>query len=207
MPRPFPRSRADVEEAVDHRQAVALLVGQAGADQFAGLPVLRRLAIFDEIGSDRRLLDHVGEIALVHLGHAAARMADLEIALQQLVLLLRRPRLARGDFQVRMLAKHLALRGVGRELGRENANRHAGRAVDAAWTVGDRLAAAESDPPERLVELARMAARQFREHLPLDLARQIRTRRRIGHEEFREPERCAQADSPPRWLRITLCDW
>ena len=37
----------DVEEAIDHRQAVALLVAEAGPDQLAGAAVHRRLAIFD----------------------------------------------------------------------------------------------------------------------------------------------------------------
>src|SRR3546814_8316568 len=40
-----------LEEAIDHRQAIGLLVGEAGADELARTPVRRRLAIFDEIGS------------------------------------------------------------------------------------------------------------------------------------------------------------
>ena len=79
----------------------------------------------------------------------------------------------------------------GFEFGGEDADRDAGRAVDAAGTVGDGLAAAETDPAERLVELARMAARKLGEHLPLDLARQIRARARVGHEEFRKAKWCA----------------
>ena len=53
MPRPLRASGPDVEEAVDHRQAVGLLVGQAGADQPARAAVDRRLAIFDDVGADR----------------------------------------------------------------------------------------------------------------------------------------------------------
>ena len=64
-----------IEEAVDHRQPVRLLVGQARADQPAGNAVPGRLAIFDDEGVDRRMLDHIGIIALVHLGHPAARVA------------------------------------------------------------------------------------------------------------------------------------
>src|SRR3569623_1484847 len=44
------RRLVGLEEAVDHRQAVALLVGEAGADKAAGAAALPRLAIFDDIG-------------------------------------------------------------------------------------------------------------------------------------------------------------
>ena len=116
----------DIEEAVDHRQAVALLVGQAGADELARLAVLRRLAIFDDVGPDRGLLDHVGKVALVHLGHSAARVPDREIAAEQLILLVGRPRLARADLEIGMAAKQLALGCARFELGGEDSNRDAG---------------------------------------------------------------------------------
>src|SRR3546814_11414035 len=58
---------ACVEEAVDHRQSVALPVGQAATDETAFAVVRGRLAIFDHIAVDRGLLDHVGEILLVHV--------------------------------------------------------------------------------------------------------------------------------------------
>jgi hypothetical protein len=66
-------------------------------------------AIFDEIGPHRRLLDHVGEIALVHLGHAAARMTRRQIFAEEPILLLGRPRLAGRDLEIGMTAKELAL--------------------------------------------------------------------------------------------------
>src|SRR3546814_16895920 len=44
-----------IEEAVDHRQAIALPVGQAGADQPAGAAILARLAIFDAMAFTRGL--------------------------------------------------------------------------------------------------------------------------------------------------------
>src|SRR3546814_14137587 len=44
---------ACVEEAVDHRQSVALPVGQAATDETAFAVVRGRLAIFDPIAVDR----------------------------------------------------------------------------------------------------------------------------------------------------------
>src|SRR3546814_7412784 len=64
----FARWILRVEEAVDHRQPVALPIGQAAADEATAAAVARRLAIFDHIAVDRGLLDHVGEILLVHVG-------------------------------------------------------------------------------------------------------------------------------------------
>ena len=111
VPRPL-REVVEVEKAVDHAEAVALLVGQASTDQLTGFSVRRRLAILDDIGADGRLLDHVGEVAFVHLRHSAARVADREILLEQLVLLLGGPGLARRHLEVRVLPQQLALRGV-----------------------------------------------------------------------------------------------
>src|SRR4029453_14617896 len=56
---------------------------------------------------------------------------------------------------------------------------------------GYRLAAAESDPAERFVEFAGVAAAKLRKDLPLDLARKVRAWARVGHKELREAERCA----------------
>src|SRR6185369_7788092 len=192
----LPRVRSDVKEAVDHAEAVGLLVAEAGPDQPPRPAVNRGLTIFDDVGPDRGLLDHVGKVALVHLGHPAAGVTHREIAAEQLILLVRGPRLAGADLQVGMLAEQLALACGRLELGGEHAHGHAGRTFDTAGAVGDRLAAAEADPAERLVELARMAAAQFSEHLPLDLARQIRARRRVRHKELREAKWCAQPGVP-----------
>src|SRR3546814_7206491 len=70
---------ACVEEAVDHRQSDALPDGQAATDETAFAVVRGRLAIFDHIAVDRGLLDHVGEILLVHVGNSAVGMARGEI--------------------------------------------------------------------------------------------------------------------------------
>ena len=118
-------------------------------------------------------------------------MARRQIAAQQLILLVGCPRLARADLQVGVAAEDLAL-GRGRlELGGEHPDRDAGRTFDAARAIGDRLAATEANPAQRFVELARVAAAKFGEHLPFDLARKIRTRARVRYEEFREAEGCA----------------
>src|SRR3546814_14598831 len=61
---PFAERVLRVEEAVDHRQSVALPVGEAATDKAAAAAVRGRFAIFDHIAVDRRLLDHVGEILL-----------------------------------------------------------------------------------------------------------------------------------------------
>src|SRR4029079_17401450 len=70
-------------------------------------------------------------------------------------------------------------------------------AINAAWPIGDRLAPAEADAFQSLVELARTATRKLRKDFPLNLARQVRAWRRVRYEEFRKPKRRAQADSPP----------
>src|SRR6185503_3432670 len=182
---------SDVEEAVDHRQAVALLVRKTGAEQLSRPAVLRRLAIFDDIGANRSLLDHVGEIALVHFGHSAARMTNGEIPPQQLILFLGRPGFARAHLEIGVTAKQLALGRARLELEGEDPHGDAGRAIDAAWPISDRLTAAETDPAQCFVELARVAARELSEHFPFDLARKVRARARIRDEKLWEAERCA----------------
>src|SRR4029079_13079126 len=148
----------DVDEAIDHAETIGLLVAEAGANQPSRAAVHGRLAILDDVCPDRRLLDHVGKVALVHFGHAAARVAHREIAAEQLVLLVGSPRLARANLEVGIAAEDLALGGAGLELGGKDPHGDAGRTFDAAWAIGDGLAAAEADAPERLVELARVAA-------------------------------------------------
>jgi len=133
-------------------------------------------------------------------------MPNREIAPKEMVLFIGGPRLARVDFEVRVAAEKLALRRIRLELGGEDANRDAGRAIDAAWTVSDGLAAAEADAAERLVELARVAACELSKNLPLDLARKVRTRARVRDEELREAEWCAHPPSL-QWLHSRLCDW
>ena len=96
------------------------------------------------------------------VGHAAAGVARAQIAVEQLKLLLGRPGLAGGDLEVGVALEHLALGGARLELAGDDADRDAGRAIDAAGPVGDRLAAAEADPAERVVELGRMLPGQAR---------------------------------------------
>ena len=158
-PEPLARALPDVEETVDHAEPVALLVAEAGTEQFAGLPVDGGLAILDHIAAHRGLLDHVGEVALVHLDHPAAGMARSQIAAEQSILLLGRPRLARRDFDIRVAAEQFALGRAGLELVGANADRNARRTIDARRAIRDRLRAAEPDPPERFIELARVAPR------------------------------------------------
>src|SRR3546814_19458856 len=66
---------------------------------------------------------------------------------------------------------------------------YAGRTIGAARPIGDRLAAAESDPPQRVVEFVRIVAAKLGEHLPLGLASHIGAGRGAGHEEARSEER------------------
>src|SRR3546814_1787969 len=106
----FARGMLRVEEALDHRQPVALPIGQAAADEATAAAVARRLAIFDHIAVDRGLLDHVGEILLVHVGHAAVGVAREQIGAQKLILLVGRPRLAGGDDKVAVAAPVALLR-------------------------------------------------------------------------------------------------
>src|SRR5882762_7936550 len=82
-----------IEEAVDHRQSVALLIREARANEAARPAVYGRLAIFDHKGPDWGLLNHVGEIKLIHVGHATTGMARSEIATEQRELLFGGPRL------------------------------------------------------------------------------------------------------------------
>ena len=90
-----------------------------------------------------------------------------------------------------MAAQQFALGAVRLELGGEDPDRDAGRAIDAAWPIGDGLAAAEADAAESFVQFTRVTAAEFGEYFPLDLAREIRARARVRYEELREAEGCA----------------
>src|SRR5690606_40814701 len=92
---------------------------------------------------------------------------------------------------VGMAAHQLALSSVGRELVGEHADRNAGGTIDAARPVGDRLAAAETDAAQRFVEFIGIAAAKLSEHFPLDLARTVRTGRRLGHQKLGKAKWCA----------------
>ncbi len=152
---------------------------------------------------DRGLLDHVGEIHLVHLGHAAARMARLQIALEQFELLLRRPWLACRDDQVAVAANEFALCRVGRKLSCHHANRHAGGAIGAAGPVGDILAAAKADAAECVIKFRRIVAVKFGKDLPLAPARNIGARAGVRHKEARKTKWCAHPTVSVKTLRET----
>src|SRR6185369_12476757 len=111
------------------RQAVRLLVGEAGADQPPRPVAIRRLAIFDDKGLYRALLDHVGKVILVHIDHAAARVTMLQIAPQQNILLFSGPGLAGGNLQIGIAPQRPALAGARLKLARDNPYRDAGSAV------------------------------------------------------------------------------
>ena len=95
-----------------------------------------------------------------------------------------------------MAAQDLALGRVGSEFPGNGANRHACRTIHATGAISDRLGAAESDAAERFIKLPGIAAVQFREHLPLNLARKIGARAGVGDKELREAKRCAHPDLP-----------
>src|SRR5690606_34333977 len=101
-----------IEEAVYHRESIALLVRQASADQRAGPAIHAGFAIFDDVGFDRRLLYHVGKVDLVHLGHAAMGMTRGEIALEQPELLISGPGLAGAHHKIAVAANEPALSRV-----------------------------------------------------------------------------------------------
>ena len=89
-----PRERSAsvrVVERVDHRQAVVHLVGQADGEEVARAPagdaaVDAAAAILDDAGVDVAVLDHHRVVEHRHVGHAAVRMARVEVAAEQGVL-------------------------------------------------------------------------------------------------------------------------
>src|SRR3546814_4757549 len=101
-------------------------------------------------------------------------MTAVEIAAQQVVLLVRGPGLAGADVDIGVAAQHAALRGAWRELLGNDADGDACLAALAARSVDDVLAAAEADARQGFVELHRIAAPQLGEDLALHLARQDR---------------------------------
>src|SRR3546814_4121932 len=123
--------------------------------------------------------------------HAAAGMTLVQIAAEKLVLLLGRPGLAGGDLEIGMTAQHLALGGARLELAGDDAHRDASRAIGAARPVGYALAAAETDPAERIVELGGVLPAQFRADFTLRLAGKGGARRRRRHEKTWEAKRGA----------------
>ncbi len=163
-----------IVKTVDHRQAVGLLVGQARADKLARPSKAARGAIFDDMAAYRRLFDHVGIVHIVHPGHAARRVALRQIAPQQVILLRRRPRAAGADREIGIALDNPPLRGVGLEFVGQHPHRDAGFAIDAAWAIGNILAAAKTDAAKRLVQFIGMRAAQFGENLPLGLAWQYK---------------------------------
>src|SRR3546814_461414 len=122
-------------EAVDHRETIGLAVGETAADEATGPAVDDRLAIFENQRVDRRLLDHVAVIVGVHPRHSAFGMTAVEIAAQQVVLLVRGPGLAGADVDIGVAAQHASLRGAWRELLGNDADGDACLAALAARSV------------------------------------------------------------------------
>jgi hypothetical protein len=118
--------------------------------------------------------------------------------LQQIELFGGRPRAAFGDDEVVVHPQSAALRARGFELFRHHAHRDAGLAIEAARPVGDGLAAAETDPSERVVERFGVGALELGEDLALGLAGQVRARGRTGHEEAGKPNRSRHFAGNPR---------
>src|SRR5690606_19793580 len=197
VPKPGTRLMFRVVEAVDHRQPVPLPVGQAGADQTTLPPVRRRFPIFDDKAGNGSVFHHVRVIYLVHGGHATPGMPTSEIELEQFELLTRRPGPTFGDDQVVVPPQVASLAARRLELFGHDPHRYAGLAIDAARPVRHGLAAAETDPPERVVERLRMGPLELGESLALRLARQIRTRRRAGDEKSRKSNRCGHVAGGP----------
>src|SRR3546814_11231688 len=96
-------------------------------------------------------------------------MARGEIGTKQSILLLGRPRLARGRNQVAVAAQIALLRVAGDEFAGADAHRHARRAIRAARAIGDRLAAPEPDAAERVVQFVSPITPEFGDHLATGL--------------------------------------
>src|SRR3546814_3033432 len=96
-----------------------------------------------------------------------------EIAAQQIILLVGRPRPAGAHVEIGVAAQHPALGGVGVEFVGDDADRLARGATRAARAIRDRLAAAEPDPAERVVQFGGVRAGKLGEHLPFLPPRQI----------------------------------
>jgi hypothetical protein len=140
--------------------------------------------IFHESGADRRLLDHGGELADIHLRHAPVAVAGIEIAAEQLILLLGRPGRAGLPLQVGIAPRDAALRAARLEQVDRDSGRQAGRAVGAGRAIGHRLAAPEAPQRQLVVHRNGIAAAQRGEHLPLFPVRQVGAGLRGGQEEL-----------------------
>src|SRR3569832_672715 len=164
---------ARMEEAVDHRHAVAQHIGQGAGDERARAAVIGRAAIFDDLRVDRRFLDHRVFVEQAHVGHAAAGVTGIQIGAQE------RELLAGGlgnDFAAHQIgvAAVDALEVPGRlELVNKDADADAGVAALAGRAVGYGLAAAEAGMRQGLAERLGVTAGQTREDLPLDAPREV----------------------------------
>ena len=127
------------------RQPVAQPVGEGAGDQRAV-----GLAIFHDMGVDRRLLDHGDIVEQAHVAHAAAGMARIQIGAQQRELLARRFRRHFRAAQVLAAAHDALLAAAGREISAADAHRHTGRTAVTGRAIGDGLAAAEAGMGEGL---------------------------------------------------------
>lgn len=176
---------------IDHRKPVRLPVRKAGSDEPSRPAVFARLAILDHVGIDRRLLDHVGKVHLVHFMHTTVRVADAQIAAQERELLFGCPRFTGIDLKIAVASEQAALVGIGFEQRCNDAHRDTGLATHATRPVDDRLAAPETDPPEGLVKLGGMRPTQFGKHFPFGPPLEIGTGARRRHKESGKSKRCA----------------
>ena len=121
---------------------------------------------------------------------AAAGVTMFQVALQQRELFLGRPWTTFGDDEIGVRLHRPLLRTGRLELARRHAHRDARLAALATGAIGDCLAATEPDTPQRIVELFGMRAFQLGKDLTLRPPRQVRTRRRAGHEKAGEANGC-----------------
>jgi hypothetical protein len=98
------------------------------------------------------MFHHVREIHLVHGGHAAARMPGSEVTPQQVELFRSGPRFASRDDKIAIAAQIAALRGRGRNAPPPPAPKRR-PAIGATGPIGHRLAAAETDPAQCVVQV------------------------------------------------------
>ena len=116
-------------------------------------------------------------------------------------MLLGRPGLAGGDLEVAVAAEQLALGRARLEFAGDDADRDAGRAIDAARAIGDLLAAAEADPAQRLVELAGVRPLSSVNTLRSALPGRYGQGDGVRHEETRKAEGCAHRLTSLEWFR------
>ena len=97
----------------------------------------RGVAIFHDMGVDRRLLDHGDIVEQAHVAHAAAGVARIQIGAQQRELFARRFRRHFAARQIGVAPHDALLAADGGELGRHDAHRDAGRTAFAGRAIGD----------------------------------------------------------------------